>query len=144
MANEDAQTRRLPLHRGSRRRSKRAKSDAARGNDADDDSDSAPPPQPRVGAVTSRVAALWLPELHEEQCVVYGAGKNVVFEGLKEVKNEQFFLLRLLSDEGRPDLFPVLSLPFNNNKKKARLHEPHDPEGSRHAPPQPQRRRSRR
>ena len=83
MADEDAHPRRLPLLRGGRQR-KRTTTQAD-GHGIDDD-DSSPPPQPRVGAVTSRVTALWLPEIHEEQCVVYGAGKSVVFEGLKEVK----------------------------------------------------------
>ena len=84
MADKDARTRRLSLLRGRRR--KRTSSDA-RGADAAESDDSSPPPQPRVGAVTSRVTALWLPEIHEEQCVVYGAGNTVVFEGLKEVKS---------------------------------------------------------
>lgn len=90
MTGEDAQTRRLPLLH--RRRRKETKSDAV-----DGDSDSAPPPQPRVGPVTSPVIALWLPEIHEEQCVVYGAGNAVVFEGLKEVTPLFFFFLPVFS-----------------------------------------------
>ena len=86
MANKDAQARRLPLLG----RRKRTKSDA-HGNADGDDSDPSPPPQPRVGAVTSRVTALWLPEIHEQQCVVYGAGRSVVFEGLREVNIENLF-----------------------------------------------------